>query len=778
LPNPARKNSRHPAQIRFHDLPESLYFRAGVAAMTRLARGPRIGKPFIRRLEIETLESRVVPSTGTHWPFLASSGCGRLLPKPDLNASVVLGNPTGGSSSGSIGQTFGLSSVPQLSSLPGAKASIYLNFTGDFTASWGGFSNITTPAYDIDGDPTTFTQTELNNITQIWQYVAEDYAPFNINVTTVQPTSMGHGVTQKIDIGGGGSWLGFVAGGVSYIGSFVSTWVPNISFVFSNNLGVGYPKYVGDASSHEAGHSFGLYHQSQYDASGKLIAEYYTGPGDGTAPIMGDSYYAPLSRWWMGPNDQGATDIQDDMAVISSATNGFGYRDDSVGNTMATARPLTANNGQVSNAGIIIKTSDTNFWSFTTGAGQITLNMNVAAGVNNLIAKLVLEDASGNVIATGDDNSATAYSAAISANVAAGTYYLVAESHGGYGDVGQYTLSGTIFPPAAPTGLTVTAGDTQVSLSWTATGGATSYNIYRSLTAGGEGTIPYKTGITTTSFTDTGLTDGTTYYYQVTGVNTGGESGKSSEASATPHTATTTLAIDAGGGAAGGFVADIDFGSGRTYSTTHSIDTSGVTNPAPQAVYQTERYGGFTYTIPNLTPGTSYTVRLHFAEIYWNAAGKRLFYVKVNGTQVLSNFDVFAVAGGEYKAIVESFTAVADANGNITIKFAGIVDSAIVSGIEILALSGAASLSGSQLRVGGIQGDLAGFLTSTPGATAGSTNSFAKPNKRPISLLASASFVSQKFLEQSLGDPFAWSPRHTSSAQADWTGDLLVQWQL
>src|SRR5262249_20765732 len=178
------------------------------------------------------------------------------------------------------------------------------------------------------------------NITRIWRYVAEDFAPFNINVTTVQPANLGHGCTQKIDIGGDGSWLDVVAGGVSYIGSFTGT-TPNLSFVFPANLGNGYPKYVGDASSHEAGHAFGLLHQSQYDSNGIKIAEYYTGPGDGTAPIMGSSYYSDLSRWWVGTASDSATHIQDDMAIIANTTNNFGYRADDVGDTIATASALT-----------------------------------------------------------------------------------------------------------------------------------------------------------------------------------------------------------------------------------------------------------------------------------------------------------------------------------------------------------------------------------------------------------------------------------------------------
>ena len=116
-------------------------------------------------------------------------------------------------------------------------------------------------------------------------------------------------------------------------------------------------------------------------------------------------------------------------------------------------------------------------------------------------------------------------------------------------------------------------------------------------------------------------------------------------------------AINAGGGAAGAFAADANFSGGSTYSNTDPINTSGVTNLAPQAVYDSERYGNFTYTIPNLTPGASYAVRLHFAEIYWNAAGQRVFNVALNGSPVLSNFDIFAAAGGKDIAVVRQSTA-------------------------------------------------------------------------------------------------------------------------
>jgi len=96
-------------------------------------------------------------------------------------------------------------------------------------------------------------------------------------------------------------------------------------------------------------------------------------------------------------------------------------------------------------------------------------------------------------------------------------------------------------PPATPTGLQATAGDAQVSLSWTASTGATSYHVKRSTTSGG----PYTqvAAPTTTSNLDTGLTNGTTYYYVVSALNAAGESTNSSQASATPVAATADVTI-------------------------------------------------------------------------------------------------------------------------------------------------------------------------------------------------------------------------------------------
>lgn len=129
-------------------------------------------------------------------------------------------------------------------------------------------------------------------------------------------------------------------------------------------------------------------------------------------------------------------------------------------------------------------------------------------------------------------------------------------------------------------------------------------------------------------------------------------------------------------------------GSGMgTDSVSHAIDMSGVAfaSPAPQSVYRGERYGSsFTYTLPNLTPGKSYTVRLHFAETYYTTTGKRKFNVAINGTRVLTNFDIVAAAGAGFKANIQTFHAVAQSNGTISVQFAqGAADWPKVSGVEV-----------------------------------------------------------------------------------------------
>jgi hypothetical protein len=178
-----------------------------------------------------------------------------------------------------------------------------------------------------------------------------------------------------------------------------------------------------------------------------------------------------------------------------------------------------------------------------------------------------------------------------------------------------------------------------------------------------------------------------TFSPQVAGSTTGtliSASGASSTLNAsTPQTA--VYRIDCGSNIANSpFGADQYASGGTQNSVSNAITVSGVTNAAPQAVYQSERYGNSTYTLPSLTASAAYTVRLHFAEIYWTATGKRAFNVAINGATALSNFDIYAAAGGNYKAVVRDFATTANSSGQIVVNFTTVTDNASISGIEIL----------------------------------------------------------------------------------------------
>ena len=80
---------------------------------------------------------------------------------------------------------------------------------------------------------------------------------------------------------------------------------------------------------------------------------------------------------------------------------------------------------------------------------------------------------------------------------------------------------------------------------------------------------------------------------------------------------------------------------------------------------------------------SSHTVRLHFCETFWTAAGDRVFNVSINGTQVLTNFDIFATAGGQNIANIQQFTENANASGQYVLVFTTDTDKALISGIEI-----------------------------------------------------------------------------------------------
>jgi beta-mannosidase len=153
-----------------------------------------------------------------------------------------------------------------------------------------------------------------------------------------------------------------------------------------------------------------------------------------------------------------------------------------------------------------------------------------------------------------------------------------------------------------------------------------------------------------------------------------------------PLSSTNPLCINAGGSDSyisfgdSNWGTDVYYSGGSTTTTLTNIDVS-VPNAAPYWVYQTERWGPITYTIPVGLPGL-YLVRLHFAEVKFGP-GQRQFDLAINGQQMLTNFDI-AAQGGENTAVVRDFAAQPDINTNLVLAFTiGAADQPKVCGIEV-----------------------------------------------------------------------------------------------
>ena len=285
-----------------------------------------------------------------------------------------------------------------------------------------------------------------------------------------------------------------------------------------------------------------------------------------------------------------------------------------------------------------------------------------------------------NAAQIGGATGATYTTPATAATDNGSTFYVIVTSSGGSSISATATLTVT---SAAPTIMTQPVSQT-VALGATAT---------FSVVAGGTAPLTYQwskngspiSGATSASYTTpaTVATDSGSVFTVV--VKNAAGSATASTATLTVTAATSDLiAIDSGGAVVGGFAADTDFTGGGPAGTSNTINLQGVANAASEAVYESERAGVFIYTLPGLTTGTSYTVRLHFAEFYFSQPGQRVFNVAINGTTVLPNFDIVAVAGAN-KALVEQFSAT-PVNNQIVISFtAGSANQPKVSGIELLA---------------------------------------------------------------------------------------------
>lgn len=399
-------------------------------------------------------------------PNLVVDRTARLLyTDPELPDSEGSDTADGESPSGS----YPLQDTFKLHSKPGANRVIYLDFDGHVLEnsawnSYSGVSRIDAPAWDIDGDPSSFSDQERARIQKIWQRVAEDYAGFDVDVTTeylgesviTRSSTSDNEYGTRVLISAISKYFGNY-GGIAYVGVYSSTgdyYKP--ALVFPENL-ANDAKYIAEATSHEAGHNLGLNHDGT-----KSGTTYYAGHGSGDtgwAPVMGNSYYNNLTQFSKGEYPD-ANNTEDDFVVIQN--NGLSWAVDDHGDALNEATALALGT-TITGSGVVEQRADVDTFRFDSGAGTLTVDFAPEPYGPNLDIRAQLLDSSGGLIAESQPSSYL--SAAITAAVGEGSYFLRIEGVGkgdlstGYSDyasLGRYSFLGTVPPTSgnqAPTAL-------------------------------------------------------------------------------------------------------------------------------------------------------------------------------------------------------------------------------------------------------------------------------------------------------------------------------------
>ncbi|MGD2057019.1 MAG: hypothetical protein PVJ15_09455 [Gammaproteobacteria bacterium] len=363
----------------------------------------------------------------------------------------------------------------RLHSRPGAAHTIFVDFDGGTIkkTAWNKYHRVpawNAVAYDTDGKKNSFSNDEISDMAGIWQQIAEDYIPFDVDVTTEDPGKLGPTI----------GWILVTSskdasarpmpepgtGGVSYLNTFGfgQTAFYSPIFVYYDNLGS--PAAVADAASHEMGHTIGLTHDG---VTGSMS------PGKGGSsnvswsPIMGLDHAGHLTQWSRG-DYRGATNTQDDVGILTGSLGRRG--DDHEDTRFATGTPLAIDSrGRINagnpyavearrnpeNRGVIEDQDDIDVFVFKADAGTVDINISPARDAAhprspdgaNLDIEATLYNARGKKIAASDPRDDT--TANLKVKVPAGRYTIEVRGVGSstapytsYGSLGQYFISGSV----------------------------------------------------------------------------------------------------------------------------------------------------------------------------------------------------------------------------------------------------------------------------------------------------------------------------------------------
>jgi len=276
------------------------------------------------------------------------------------------------------------------------------------------------------------------------------------------------------------------------------------------------------------------------------------------------------------------TSVIDNIAAVDGVTNFYIIQ--------ASNATGVANSAEVQSEPIQTPTGLT---AVANSTPQVVLSWSSATGATNYTVLRSTTSGTETTLVTGVATAGYTDSTAVPGN----TYFYKVAGANSTGQGANSAEASAIMVPATPTGVAQTPGDSQVALTWSAASGATSYNVLRSTTSGSGYSTITSVSSPTTAYTDTGLTDGTTYYYVIQGVNATGNSANSSQVTSAPLAAVTGLGATAGNNSV---ALTWSAASGATSytvkrSTTSGAETTLVTGVTAAAYTDSTALNGSTY---------------------------------------------------------------------------------------------------------------------------------------------------------------------------------------